>query len=294
MSTMNTKITKPMLAGKVEDVNKLQYPVYCTPKLDGIRCLKLDGKVLSRKFKEIPNQYIKSLVSQLPDGLDGELMTGGSFQETTSKVMSEEGHPEFKYYVFDYVKDSLDRPYRDRMEDLKALSLPDFVVKVLPVTINKVEDLLLYERECLASGYEGVMIRSGNGPYKLGRSTTKEGYLLKLKRFEDAEAIIIGFEEKMHNENEAEKDALGHTKRSQAKAGMIPAGTLGTLIVRDLKTNIEFGIGSGLSDSIRNLIWKNKEQFLNKIIKYKYQPTGIKEAPRFPVFLGFRSENDMD
>jgi hypothetical protein len=73
------------------------------------------------------------------------------------------------------------------------------------------------------------MLRDPNGPYKFGRSTRKEGYLLKLKRFCDSEAEVIGVVELMHNGNEAKTNALGRTERSTRKAGKTGMGVLGAL-----------------------------------------------------------------
>ncbi len=69
-----TKITKPMLAVQVENINELRFPVWCTPKLDGIRAIMKDGKLVSRKFIDIPNAQIQKKFSWLPDGIDGELI----------------------------------------------------------------------------------------------------------------------------------------------------------------------------------------------------------------------------
>ena len=294
-------IEKPMLAVNCESVSKLAYPVLATPKLDGIRCVIIDGKALSRKFKEIPNRHIFALLSQLPSGLDGEIMLRptvdsgqqATFQQITSSVMSEDGVPDFEYWVFDYVKDSLDKPYKDRMEDLKALNLPQFVRKLIPQPLADVDSLSKFEALCLSEGYEGVMVRLPEGPYKCGRSTVKEGYLLKIKKFKDAEAEVIGFEERMHNANEAKKDELGHTKRSSHKENLVPAGMLGAFIVKDLESGLEFSIGTGFDDEFRKEVWKNPYRYVRKIIKYKSQEIGKKDKPRFPVFLGFRDERDM-
>jgi len=290
-------ITKPMLAGKIEDLNKLKYPIICSPKLDGIRCLKINGSALTRSFKPIPNRYIFDVLNNiLLEGFDGEIIVGKTFQECSSAVMSFEGQPNFTYWVFDYVRDDIKKPYKDRLEDLKIFnfSFPDSIIKVVPtVEINNLEELLQYETKCLAEGYEGVIIRDPNGPYKCGRSSEKEGWLLKLKRFVDSEAVIIGLEEMMHNENEIEVNELGKNKRSLKKAGMVPANTLGNFIVRDVVSNIEFKIGTGLTQDLKKEIWDNKEKYINKIVKYKYQSIGIKIAPRMPVFLGFRELLDM-
>jgi len=69
--------------------------------------------------------------------------------------------------------------------------------------------------------------------------------------------------------------------------------TLGTLLVRDVHTGVEFGIGSGFTAEDRQRFWNNKQKVIGTIVKYKYFPTGSKDKPRFPVFLSFRSKDDM-
>lgn len=299
-------IRKPMLSGKVGDVKDIKYPVLCTPKLDGIRALKVDGKLVSRNFKPIPNNYIRETFEKfLPDGVDGELILkngkacGAEFNKTSSAVMSEDGTPDVIYHIFDYVEGGLKIPYHQRMKNMASklhnmfLLYPVWFKPVYPVMVRNEDELLEYEQKCLSEGYEGIMLRSVDGPYKEGRSSEREGYLLKLKRFDDSEAEVIGYEEKMTNENEAEKDAFGHQKRSSKKEGLVPANTMGTIKVRDLKSKIEFGIGTGFDDLMRKKIWDNQKEYLGKIVKYKSQACGKVEKPRFPVFLGFRNKNDM-
>lgn len=291
-------ITKPMLAGKLERIEDVKYPVWCTPKLDGIRCLKVGGRALSRSFKPIPNRYAREFVEKnFPDGVDGELMIdGANFQKVTSAIMSEDGEPQILYCVFDYVKYSLYRPYESRMADLRGelSGVSKESVRILyPTPINNEKDLLEYEQECLSDGYEGVMLRSPTGPYKCGRSTAKEGYLLKLKRFDDAEATVVAVEERMHNANEAKKDAFGRTERSTHKANQIPTGTLGAFLVKSDSFENQFSIGTGLNEEQRVELWKIRDSLVGKVIKFKYQPFGVKDVPRFPVFLGFRDERDI-
>jgi DNA ligase-1 len=293
-------ITKPMLAEKLIDKqgeimwSAIKYPILCTPKLDGIRSLKISGQCLSRNFKPIPNLFVREFIqTYLPDGVDGELMAGGNFNEVTSHIMTRSGTPDFRYYIFDYVKEDLKKPYQDRIEDLKKLEGIARVTLILPVWIYNETELLLYEETCLRDGYEGVMIRSPLGPYKCGRSTVKEGYLLKLKRFADGEAEVIGFEEKMHNLNEVTIDELGHTKRSSHKENLVPAGTLGNLLVKDLDHGWEFGIGTGFDDKLRQEIYDHQAEWMHRIVKYSYQLAGMKDLPRFPSFEGVRDPNDM-
>lgn len=284
-------ITSPILAKNLEDYPNLVYPVLCTPKLDGIRALVLPKGVLSRSFKPIPNQNIRSQLSQLPRELDGELIAGKNFQDSTHVVMSEDNTDPFSYYIFDYVRDSLSTEYALRMNQLEDLDLPPFCIKLLPTLIRSQAELEVFEEQQLQLGYEGVIIRAPMSPYECKRSNK----ILKMKRFVDSEAIITGFEEGNSNQNTATKNELGHTKRSSAKAGKVPNGSLGKFLAREVSTGIELkiGTGQGLTKALRQEIWNNQSKYLNKIIKFKYQETGTKDKPRIPIFLGFRDERDI-
>ena len=300
------KIKKPLLAGNF-DPSKAKFPYIATPKIDGIRFLMVDGVAVSRTFKPIRNTHIQNLLQQyLPDGIDGELTSGDTFQSSTSAVMTIEGTPDFKVWIFDYVNPNCGEitPFYLRMlecptESLskiqethpKLLNIP-FEYEILYGTnIKTQEELDDYERICLESGYEGVMLRDPMGTYKFGRSTVNDNILLKVKRFLDDEAELIDIQEKMSNQNPEELDAFGHIKRSASLEGMVPTGVAGTLIVRT-KDGMEFGIGSGLNYELRVELWNNKEKYLGKLVKYKYFPQGVKELPRHPVFLGFRDPED--
>jgi DNA ligase-1 len=166
-------------------------------------------------------------------------------------------------------------------------------VILTPRKIDSFEELLAYEKECLEKGFEGLIIRSGTSPYKCGRSTLREGFMLKIKRFSDAEAKVVDFVEYEHNTNEAEKDNFGRTKRSDKKEGKVPGNMLGKFIL-ELPDGRRFGCGTGFDMEQRKEIWANKEQYLGKLVKFKFFEVGVKELPRHPVFLGFRHPDDTD
>jgi DNA ligase-1 len=297
---------KPMLATALpsDGSHELVFPVLATPKIDGIRALKVKDQLFSRTFKPIPNVVArKELERILPNGSDGELCFGATFQSATSAVMTASFVPpqgtKFRYYWFDYVEQYVDVPYQERMKQMKEkaeqLDLESSVVEIIPlypiVIRNKLE-LDAYESACLSDGYEGVMIRAPNGKYKNGRSTLKEGLLLKIKQSVDDEALVIDTEELQHNQNEAEVDALGNKKRSSHKENKVSGGVLGALVSKT-KDGIEFKIGTGFTAQMRSDLWKDRKSLIGKWVKYKYMPAGVKEAPRHPVFLGFRDINDM-
>lgn len=294
-------ITKPMLAAKrpvMESLFKNGEVYGATPKLDGIRCLRIRGQALSRTFKAIPNRHIRHrLEVEMPDGFDGELVSG-TFNESQSNIMSFDGDPNFKYIIFDYIEQSLVQSYEDRMENLRShvrtFGLPDFCEIVYPVEVRSIEELQAQIDLHLSQGYEGTMIRLMSSPYKCGRATLKEGYLTAIKLFVDEEAVVTGFIEQMTNTNEKTKDNFGNTERSSAKAGMIPNGKLGVFTCYSEKWgNIEVGGGEGMTHELRKHIWENHSLYLGKTITFRYQPHGVKDKPRILTWRGFRDLSDI-
>ena len=296
-------ISKPMLAGKVKALTDLEYPVIASPKLDGIRCITIENprggvSAVTRNWKLVPNKFVRTwLEEHVPIGFDGELMIHGAFNEVSSAIMSEDGEPDFFYAVFDYVKDSASTPFTQRVEDLKeaAKKIPKEHIWIVPqIRINDSVELKAYLDKCLGEGFEGLCVRTPNSPYKSGRSTESEAYLLKIKLFDDDEAVIEGAVEQLHNANEATLDAFGNMERSAKKAGLVANGKLGAFSVRDLKTGVQFEIGTGFNDSQRKEFWVNQDKYIGKIVRYSHQKLGINQKPRFPVFLGFRDPRDME
>lgn len=292
-------ITAPILAAKKPVFENIKFPVLATPKIDGIRCIKVNGQALSRSFKPIPNHHIRKMIeAHCPDGFDGEILCGDGFSDVQSMVMGREGTPDFTYLVFDYVKESLSTSYITRVGDLETVfarrpEIQSFCKALIPVVANDLEELKNIMALHLEQGHEGTMIRSFESPYKCGRASLKEGYLTAIKYFEDGEAEVYGFEELMHNENEQTKDAFGHSERSSKKENMVPANTLGAFLVRKADgTEFKIGTGKGLTAALRKEIWQNKENYLGKLVHYRSQPHGVKDKPRIPVWHGFRHPED--
>lgn len=294
---------KPMLADDAV-IEKLNYPLVASPKLDGVRAIVYEGKLLARSMKLIPNLHVyNALSNSVYEGLDGELIFGPPnapdvCRKTMSAVMGHGGQPHVSYYVFDLVN-KLDASYKMRYEMLKAR------VEAIPQpngvsikfhrsrVVHDLGQLRKYEDEVLEEGYEGLIVRNPASFYKFGRSTAREGIMLKIKRFTDGEAEIIGFEEEMHNTNEATKNELGRTKRSSAKEGLVGKDTLGAFVCKDLKTGAVFNCGTGITQADRQKFWNTRASLEGGIVKYKSFKIGEKDAPRHPVFLGFRDKRDM-
>lgn len=308
-------ISKVLLAAKTDpddpelaanQLKNLRYPVLCSPKIDGIRChIEAGPLILSRKNKIIPNLFVRQTLSELRwVGMDGELVVGqpntqGVFNTTQSGVMSQDGEPDFRFYVFDLTNEP--GPFEQRFSKLfQKIPVAHRIVQlVVHKMINTYWELCHYEEQMVNRGWEGIMIRDPQGRYKEGRSTLNEGILIKLKRFEDSEAEILGAYEQETNLNEAKINEVGHSKRSSHKAGKVKNGRLGGLEVKDIKSGVQFNLGnlSGITQDQRKLLWDGFQAdpslLLGKIIKYKFQPIGTKDRPRIPIYLGFRDPIDI-
>lgn len=285
---------KPNLAGKF-DPAKQKFPCFASPKIDGIRALGTRGGLLSRTLKLIPNSHTQARFADC-EGLDGELVVGSPtdpncMQKTSSGVMSKKGIPDVKLYVFDRW-DLKGVGYSDR---LSAIHSDNMNVIILPQRlIRDQEELDSFEAECIELGYEGVITRTLDGKYKMGRSTTNEGGMLKVKRFSHGEARIVGFEELMHNENETYVNELGRDVRSSHAENLVASGRLGAYICYHPDYEGTFGVSCGsMTHAQAKWAWENREETRGDITRFKHFAHGVKVKPRHGIWAGFRLNDDL-
>jgi len=286
------------------DLTKIRMPKMASTKINGVRGLIVDGVVMSYNMKPIPNDFVQEqLGHNLLNGLDGELIVGlpndhNSLRNTISGVMRHNGPCDVHFHVFDIFLER-DKPYTERYRYIqKALSNKliqcaghNRLVVVEHRLLNTHEEVLQFEQDTLNMGYEGIMLRAPFGPYKLGRSTPREDWLWKVKRFEDAEAVIVGFEEEMENRNVLQTNELGKAKRTSHKENKFAKGTLGGLLVvgsTGRYKDVPYRVGIGFTDQEAQEIWDNGEAWMGRTIKVKYFPVGNKDKPAHTVYLGER------
>jgi len=295
--------TREMLAGK--------YPWLVSRKFDGIRCLMLESKLTSRNGKITPNTNLWAILSSARSHcakngivLDGELWSPElSFQEIMSVVMSEDKEvPEsLNYHIFDclfrgeweqeYASSYV--PFRTRYWRYIQLALPRVVAVVQKVCEDWESIESLYNEE-LARGGEGVMIRNPNGEYKHNRCTVREANMFKLKPFDLADAIVTGYEplNVMDEDVDRDVDPFGRSGAVHKKGDRHDVEALGALIVQSESGLVEFRIGSGFDfrggAKDRKLLWEKRTSLIGQWVRYKSTQVGIKNKPRFPVFISFR------
>lgn len=289
---------KPMLSASLDgvDLTTLRYPLVLSPKLDGLRCIVWEGVAYSRNAKPLRNRFVQKYFNDNElHNLDGEIIvgrpTGGLVLERSKAVTAYEGEPDFTFHVFDSPERAHPR-FDDSWDFLDANISGEYDrVEVVPHTVvHSYEQLTLQERLALDFGYEGVMLRKLDGPYKNGRSTLREGYLMKLKRFIDGEARVVGLREGHHNTNELERDELGRAKRSFVKDGLVGNGMIGTLLCEDPKwgpINVAPGI---MTHAERIALFNRPESIVGRIIHWRSFGYGTKDAPRFARYYGVKED----
>jgi len=291
---------KPQLAIEHTKVKTQPSNMYMSEKLDGIRCIIFGGVAYSRSLKRIPNLSIQAYVNhhaEAMEGMDGELIVGDKnasdvFNQSTSGVMRIEGEPDFTFWVFDQFHPTAN--WLERYARLVNHSrLPNRVALLVHYPVEDMFNIDEFERDMLAQGAEGIMLRDSDAKYKCGRSGTKNPELQKVKRFVDNEFEIIGWEPKYTNTNAAKTNELGRTERSTAKEGMVALDTMGSLILRTSKGDT-FSCGSGMTDAIREDLWERRETLIGQLAKVKYFDVGTGySVPRFPVLVGIRHKDDI-
>jgi DNA ligase-1 len=304
------------------DLTTLRYPLLASEKIDGWRALVCDIKwalanipieskhqhyfnsaqhtiTLSASLKPISNYHVQhQLDHPALIGCDGELIASERFNETSSAFASFGGEPAFAFHIFDIFNEP-EEPFDKRLLSLFLRELPKIddnteLRKHPQFEIRNASHLTKFLEEGLPSDAEGAITRDPLGLYKFGRSTARQQWMLKIKPFVDAEAVVVGVEELMHNENDPGINQLGLQRRSHHQAGKMPGRKLGALLCKhpdEVGRSGVFAIGTGFTDADRHLLWTQRNDLLGRVVKYKYIKKGSVDLPRHPVFLGFRAED---
>ncbi|MFN2257360.1 MAG: DNA ligase, partial [Desulfuromonadaceae bacterium] len=238
---------------------------WMSEKLDGVRAY-WDGEALYSKNGVLLYPPAEFTAALPPFALEGELWGGrGTFEDTLSTVLRKEAHPGWltlEYAVFDVPQargNFEDRVHKARLWFEQHRSRYTFLVEQIPV--SDAAHLASHLDEVVAQGGEGLMVRDPHAEYAPGRSTS----ILKVKRFEDAEATVVG-----------------HTPGAGRNSGR-----LGALRVEN-SIGLEFKIGSGFSDAQRQ-----NPPPVGAVITYKYHGHYQSGIPKFPVFLRVRMDAEL-
>ena len=310
---------KPQLA---EDaiIDKVQFPCWVQPKIDGVRALNTTGRLTGRSLDEFKGYGISEYFSK-PEflHLDGEMILG-SKPNCTDRLCSattgamgrfkgETHMPDLHWYVFDYLA-TPEAPYQSRYAQLQHMvhALQHSRVHLVPrQECFNLDDLKWWIAHWASAGYEGTIIRNPMASFKEGRATQKGMELWRIKPWADAEILVTSVTEGNQNTNEAKKNSLGRTERSSSAAGLVPNGQVGSiqgtmladfidpisgkvLFVKDLPVTVSSG-----EMSVKEAAYylEHQQEIVGHIVKFKHMTHGVKDHPRFPTYISHRLKEDM-
>ena len=316
-------VFKPMRSIAPETLDQVSWPKFGSPKLDGIRVAKFQGKSRTKSGKPVPNTQLRKWIeAYLPDGLDCEVTYGEAtdpavYTKTFSAVMAHDKPLDnLTLHVFDTC-DDLTSYMVDRYSKVVRLvgEVIDTAVTVVAVPqtmLRSKEEFVAYYEAQLALGYEGVILRDPTGLYKYGKCTVRSQAQFKMKPEEDAEALVLSLFEGETNNNEAFTNEVGETKRSSHQENKSYNGRLGGFVcirpedeaeyTETGDQNLVFRISSGKMTHeegrklLQEWISSGSKSLPSSYIKYRSMSYGTMTngRPRHGRFIGWRGVADME
>lgn len=290
----------------VESYRTLKFPMYASPKLDGVRMVVNREDFLSRSFKPLPCRdlrrrfmevYMHALTNQVV--FDGEMWAEGhEFSEISGSVRRVNDRlPDWiEYWVFDFVEQSKwdcggEKTFGMRIAGLRDLLVEKNWLRVRLVpqklvrTVKEAEDVY---KQYLEAGHEGMMLKDPYSGYKHGRATVREATFFKVKSWDEAMGKIVGFKRRRALAEEfltsdRGVDEMGRMKRTHRMEHYQDTDEFGSveLIVLSgpftgVNVFVTFAVGKWPEDCR----WDSREQYLDQIVMFEYLPCGSKEKPR--------------
>ncbi len=199
--------------------NRLEYPLYVQPKLDGTRMIALldhQGQVVlkTRRRHDIAGfgklkDELQAMYDRSEDKniiLDGETYAHGTNLQTISGLARAENGREdekdtLQYWLFDCFCTkpgsgyTVDDPFDVRLQRLRAFTGRGKLQRVVindTILIQAPAEADDYYDRMVADGYEGIIYKSRNKPYAFSFTKEKRSawYLKRKQRFDDEFEIV--------------------------------------------------------------------------------------------------------
>ncbi len=275
IENIKSKKHYPMLAYDYKKKSdKVIFPCFIQPKLDGVRALGIGNQLYSRNGNIFPTlEHIKKELEENKDNLilDGELYTDDiNFEKIVGLVRKnnkskEEEIDSLKIYfnIFDYIDENLSFEKRlIKLTEFFSKNNFKYLKFVKTEICNKKELIEKYLDNFINEGYEGIIIRNGNGKYE---ENIRSNNLLKLKRFIDEEFEIINY-----------------TTPSEGKE-------IGCVIWEcKTKEGKKFTVRPEGNYKERKKLYKEGKKYIGKMLTVRYQELTNDKIPRFPVGVCIR------
>ncbi|WP_372880152.1 DNA ligase [Psychromonas sp.] len=234
---------------------------WVSEKLDGVRAYWNGQQLISKQGNifHAPDWFIKDFPI-IP--LDGELWIGRNQFEKVSSITRKQNATDQEWQQVSFMIFDMPGSYAHFtarlavLEKLIELSDSPYLKLIKQQQLQSNEQLQSLLEEVLAQGGEGLMLHKADAYYQVARSKD----LLKLKKQEDAEAVVI-------------QHLPGKGRNS---------GRLGALLV-ETETGIRFRIGTGFSDQERE-----NPPPVGATITYTFSGKTKNNVPRFASYKRIR------
>lgn len=252
-----------MLLAEVYEANIDVTQYWVSEKFDGVRA-QWDGRTLRFRGGGVVPAPIWFTVNFPAVPLDGELWIGRAQFDLLSGTVRrieplDSEWRQVRYLIFELPGAAGD--FSSRIQQMRGLvtqaAVPWLQLVEQTRVINRAA-LMQRQDTVVRAGGEGLMLHRADAPYITGRSNV----LLKLKPWQDAEAVIVGY-------------TPGKGKYD---------GMTGALIM-EMPDGKRFQVGSGLSDALRR-----QPPPLGTRITYRYQHLTKNGLPRFARYLRIRED----
>lgn len=259
----------PVQLAKPYEENRLAFPCLISPKIDGLRCVYLDGVLRTRYGNKLIGldhiaDYIRDTWPSVRR-LDGELTVEGKlFDELSGNLRSFKKSDDAIYHVFDVFGADEGLPQYRRLALLTGLfqlQQPKFLTPVEHLTITSEQQAFECYSQYRELGFEGAILKNPDALEVAGRTWD----WCKLKPKDTADCLVKDVE-------------VGSGKYSNA---------VGRLVV-DFRGK-ECRVGGGLSDSQRENWWMDPNLIVGKTVEVEYMeitPSGALRHPRLKVVRG--------
>lgn len=283
----------PMLANSVvftatQEIKNMALPCFVQAKIDGFRCvahLLPTGTVELMSRTNIPylgfatiRTALQALCTQLLQQeagtfgsaglyIDGELYIEGMEFNTLSGLIKRGQHHEdhdvadMVLVVFDCVDThAITTPFAQRtayLERLLAQAAP-CLSKLDTQTVATAPAMREALARYIAQGYEGIMLRTLDGPYVLGK---RSNHLLKYKLFEEKEFEIVSY-----------KEGQGADSGTVVWECQTPG-----------KQPLRFSVRPTGTHQARAAFFQDAHVYVGQFLTVKFQELSENGVPRFPV-----------
>lgn len=279
----------PMLAHVFEpskSKNKIQFPCYVQPKLDGVRCIcylnETNTQVLAQSrtgsyFESVGHIATELLgpFQNIPElgrlvALDGELYTDSMpFEQLVGLVKKKKLSTEdtlklreISYHVYDVIdQEKPNATFQERFQTLKRITElinSPFVKLVDTQMAHNTEVFRTFFSKSVEEGFEGVMLRNINGKYQCNYRSHD---LQKYKEFFEDEYEICGF-----------REAEGRDRGTVIWFCRVPDESGSVFSVRPRGTL-----------EMRRKWFLKGDDYIGKKLTVVYQELSEQGVPRFPV-----------